>query len=170
MKHLSDDEIQGHLDGDTSYSREEITAHLETCPMCRLRLEQYKSIFGELNIDSIPSLPPEFAASVMAGIRPEKPVSIFPRLTPWLSYAAIFIFGVAVSIYFMGTSTLKQIFRALSPSNIPEPSFIATYKNYLTGLDIDYSLILAVILVLAVIALIDQMIRRKHQKPISFMI
>ncbi|MEW5923495.1 MAG: hypothetical protein AB1746_05860 [Candidatus Zixiibacteriota bacterium] len=170
MKHLNDDEIQRYLDGDTSFSREEPMAHLEGCPQCRLRMEQYKAIFKELRVDNIPALSPNFAASVMEGIRPEKPVSIFPKLMPGLSYAALFIFGLAVSIYFMGASTLKQILLALSPSNMQEPSFITTYKNYLAGLDVDYSLILAVILVLAVVALIDQMIRRRHQKPISFMI
>jgi len=170
VKHLTDDEIQGYLDGDLPGRRKECAAHLEICPDCRLRLDQYRAIAAELKIDRIPALSPNFTASVMAGIGPEKPVTIFPKATVWLSYAALFIFGIAVSIYFMGTSAVKQMVLALAPSNMTEPSFISTYKSYLAGLDIDISLILTVALVLVVIALIDQMIRRRQHKPISFMI
>jgi len=168
VKHLSDDEIQNYLDGNSVDSREEITVHLEACRECRLKLEEYRVLSQELSVDHIPALSPAFAASVMTALERSEPEKASTRIPIWMSGAALFIFGVVASVYFMGSETLRNVQGLLNPANIPEPSFVNRYKAYIDGLNLDFSLLLMVALVLLVIALVDQIIRRRH-KTVSFL-
>ena len=172
MRHLTDDEIQDYLDLNPTDNREDIKEHLDACDRCRRKLEDYQIIAGQLNADHIPALSPDFAASVMSAIEPE--THVVPDREPsksvmWLSTVAVIVLGIVSTIYFTGFSVAKKVFTLFSPANVPEPSFVYRYKEYISGLDLDFSLILAIVLVLAVIVLIDRMIK-KRRKPVSFMI
>jgi len=172
VRHLTDDEIQGYLDNHPDSDREKIRAHLDICGQCRSNLENYQIIAGQLNTDHIPALSPGFTDAVLSAIKPDTqdvPVEEPSRLIAWMSAAAVFILGIASTIYFTGSSVAKNIIALFSPANITEPSFVSRYKEYISGIDLDLTLVFAVALVLAVIALIDRMIKRRH-KPVSFMI
>jgi len=168
VRHLSDNEIQDYLDGNPVENREEIRLHLEICEHCRARMEQYETLVSELGTDDIPELAPDFAASVVDAVEPVETEKSYSRIFAWLSAAAAFIFGVVVSIHFMSPSTLQSITKTLTPKNIPEPSFVSKYKEFLACLNLDFTMIVGVGLVLVLIALVDQLVRRR-QKPVSFL-
>jgi len=67
LNHLSDDEIQGHLDGNTTRG-ESVKDHLRSCPRCAELVENYRELFLSLADDRGFDLPEGFAANVAARV------------------------------------------------------------------------------------------------------
>ena len=170
MNHLSDTEIQDYLDSNIPGEKTGIHAHLDSCTLCRDKLRQYELLYTGLNADRIPTLRPDFAASVAAAIKDELVVSsrsvIWIILTSVLGIAGI----IACSIYFVNFTRLLSVFRKLSFRNYFEFSFISEYKEHLYSAGIDVNLVVFVALGLIAIGIIDYLVRRHREKPVSFLV
>ncbi len=68
MRHLSDQELQGYLDGESSIDRFEIETHLQNCGFCQRNLAAYKQLFSGLKSDTGFMLSANFSESVIAKI------------------------------------------------------------------------------------------------------
>lgn len=72
MKHLTDEELQDYLDGNTPEMKAAIEEHLEICASCRENMQIYEGLYTRLRDESGISLSPDFAETVIAKI-PEIP-------------------------------------------------------------------------------------------------
>ncbi len=64
-KHLSDKEIQDNLDGNIAMEQSRVLGHLDSCGLCRARLQQYRMLSAALEDDTAFYLPPDFADSIV---------------------------------------------------------------------------------------------------------
>ncbi len=64
MRHLSDEEIQDFLEGETG-NREAIAAHLSACPECRMELSLYRELYQQMAADGGFQLSPGFADRIL---------------------------------------------------------------------------------------------------------
>jgi hypothetical protein len=169
LKHLSYEEIQDYLDSSPSSVNKTIEEHLETCQLCKGVLEKYKKLYTELKKDTGFELSPDFANSVISKL-PQKVKS-----RPLASYAGIFLavlglsLGIGSLLYLAGWKYINQVL-----ANIVQPqlNYISTLwgimGRLLTGLNLDFGLLLISGLILLIISMLDRMLTHKKHKPISF--
>ena len=66
MKHLNDEQIQNYLDRNFTDKTQAILEHLKICDYCRVKLEQYREIYGGLKKEINFQLSGDFSESVLA--------------------------------------------------------------------------------------------------------
>ena len=90
-KHLTDDQIQGLLDGRGVVSGD-VATHLRECPACRREVSIYQQIYEGLEQDDGLQLSPGFSESVIARLAASSQAS--SRTWPWRIPA--FVGGAAI--------------------------------------------------------------------------
>lgn len=85
-KHFSDDQIQEVLEHMALSPGLPLPAHLNACPCCRKRFEQYQQLFAGLAADPGFDLPPAFADAVLQRLPNTSPV-FWARPAVWLALA-----------------------------------------------------------------------------------
>jgi len=172
MNHLDDEDIQNYLDGNLAEKEPDIAAHLESCPQCRLKVKEYRLLYGVLKVDNTPALSPEFATSVLADIHTpsaedKKSVSPVRALVYSLSGLVAALFILTFFIDFSSVVPLNQL--------ITLRGNIAGVANSIFGaltevMPFKLTLIVPVGLILLAVAAVDYIIRHNRQKPVSYMI
>ncbi|MCP4704067.1 MAG: hypothetical protein GY865_05615 [candidate division Zixibacteria bacterium] len=176
VEHLTDSILQDYLDKNLGDNESEISSHLDNCPICSARLEQYKLLYTELEVDSIPELSPDFSKAVMSKIAQvdseasEVEVKKQPLAVPAPVYALLgFIAAVASVIYFVNLEPLIRAFRVTAVSEYFNRVIISKVSSLTTDLGFDFSLVLMVIATLVVIGGIDYIVRNYKHRTASFM-
>lgn len=72
--HLDDGQIQEILDNMVFQPGQSLASHLETCPSCWERFEQYRQLYAGLAVDPGFALPPTFADSIIKKLPVSRPV------------------------------------------------------------------------------------------------
>ncbi len=171
IEHLTDSLLQDYIDGNLDDRETEIISHLDSCPLCQARLEQYKLLYAELKIDSIPALSPDFSKAVMSKIAQvnaeakKRHVSI-----PTPVYAIIgAIAAIASIIYFVNPGSLIRAFRVTAVSDYLNRILVSKVSSVTSNLGFDFSLVLMVIATLIVIGGIDYIVRHYKHRTASFL-
>jgi hypothetical protein len=170
MKHLSENEIQEYLDNTISTGKQEIITHLDSCQLCRNRVNEYEALFLQLKKAEPGGLPADFASSVMTRIEAEAPApgrrSVWSLILP--------ITGVIVGLisigYFGNLKLLLEAIKLLDARQYFDRVFFDELSAIAGSLNIDLGTILYVGLMLIIIAAIDIIIRHNRRRPISFLI
>jgi mycothiol system anti-sigma-R factor len=89
--------IHGYLDGELDAVRAaEFERHIEQCPECIAALESQESLRSSFQRAQLyEKAPPQLRRKVLAGLRPEEPISISsprrPVIAQWLAVAAVLL-------------------------------------------------------------------------------
>lgn len=177
IEHLNDSILQNYLDNNLGDKKSEIITHLDSCPICQARLEQYQLLYNELEIDSIPALSPDFSKAVMSKIaQVNTEVSAIeadkrPVAVPAPIYALIGAFAAIASIiYFVDLGSLMNAFKVTALSEYFNRVFVSKVSSITSDLSFDFSLVLMVIATLIVIGGVDYIVRHYKHRTASFMV
>lgn len=150
MNHLTDEQTQAYLDGDNSVNFEEVNDHLQICENCRLNLKSYQQIYTLLTKEvELPELSNDFIVDTIGKIEntKDKKWKLFENIL----MATMYIIGVSISIYFLGTSNLISYFKKI------DFSFIIDFSNKIIGnMSFNYIYLIAAILIMFTIELVDR--------------
>ncbi len=177
IEHLTDSVLQDYLDGNLGNKESEIKTHLDSCPLCSARLEQYQLLYTELEVDSIPALSPDFSKAVMSRLAQVDVIAAAvedkkqPVAMPTLVYAIIgAIVAVASTIYFVNLEPLTRAFRVTAVSDYFNRVIVSKVSSATADLGFDFSLVLMVIATLIVIGGIDYIVRHYKHRTASFLV
>lgn len=171
LRHLTDDEIQDHLDGNLPAKNRFIQEHLKTCQFCQKAVAEYKSLYLELKDEKGFKLSRNFAQSVISRI-PKQPAakSRFSYVEALLVVLGIVAAGFT-TIHLVDFRPLIQRITALP---LPHFEFVSAFfgsvTSLLQGLNINSSLIIFSALTLLIIKALDYIILHPKEKPISSLI
>lgn len=116
--------ISAYLDGQLSPGARAVAdTHLAECPVCRMELEQTRSILRDLSMVARPAAPPDLAASISTALmveraarRAQPPVSLRENFRQWIELRLMpYTVGALASVllFFAVSSALRPHFRAL---------------------------------------------------------
>ena len=153
--HLTEEQIQGNLDGQDSFDSKAIKEHLKVCASCQKSLVEYRKLYTALNTDLFSALPNDFSEQVVSAVSGS-------RESRWQLFEsgfiiAFFLFGVAASIYFVNplpflTNTATNIFNSLS-------GFATKILPELNG---NLPIFIVAILIFLLVELIDKKVLRSR--------
>ncbi|MBU1320667.1 MAG: hypothetical protein KKG33_02975 [candidate division Zixibacteria bacterium] len=111
-KHLTDEEIQGFLDERSVDCSAEIANHLDICPECHTRAEQYSRLNVGLSDESGFELPVDFTSTILNSIVAEMKAPFWQRHFESLVAAAGLLMTLAAVAYFVDlTAVAKSLMR-----------------------------------------------------------
>ena len=165
LRHLTDEEIQNYLDGNTSQQDIIVEDHLGTCGYCQNILKQYQSLYVGLKDDQSFKLSSSFAKSIISKLWAE------PLVKPRFNYSDILLM-VAGIIIALGTTLyyvdLKPLVEIMTNISLPQVEFnstlLASVKSLLASLNRSLSLLAFVGLILLIIAAIDHIVFQPKYK------
>jgi len=168
--HLTDDQIQNYLDGNLSQEQVSILkGHIQTCQMCQSELEQYQSLYSELEEDVSFDLSPDFSNIVMKSIQIEAKKVFFARLWNVLLPIIGIAVGIGAMIYYVDFKSFVKIFTdSMNPSRYFDSAVLSNLNEILAKLNVNLNLIVFAGLSLLVVILIDHLISRHKEKLISY--
>jgi hypothetical protein len=97
--HVTDKQLQAYLDKQDGPETATLEEHLKLCASCRKNLEEYQEIYAILNTDPFSNLPKDFSTKIVSVI--SNPQESRGRLFESGFIIAFFLFGIAVSVYFV---------------------------------------------------------------------
>ena len=160
--HLSSTDIQNFLDHTISQEeKKQLVTHLYACSQCRRELEDYKSIFQDLETEENFELPSEFTQNVVSQLTPYLP---YHSKEKWSDFSFAFVGILAsliASLHFLGAERIQSylgIFQQLLqkiktiPLNIDSSHFNILVNPYL----------ITFIGILAVILFLDRVVFQKR--------
>jgi hypothetical protein len=106
--HLSDEQIQAYLDGQTSIDITKIEEHLKFCQACQKNLGLYREVYTSLETDHLPVLPKNFSKGVVLAVS-GKSERLWQKLESGF-ILSFFLISIALCIYFL--NPLPQILEA----------------------------------------------------------
>jgi len=168
IRHLTDDEIQDHLDGNLTPKNRFVQDHVKTCEFCRKALAEYKSLYLELKDDRGFKLSRGFAQGVISKI-PKQPAakSRFSYVQALLVILGIVAVGFT-SIYLVDLRPLGQRITAIGLPQLDLLSaLVDSTKRFLIGLHINSNLLLFSGLTLLIMRAFDRLVFDARQKPIT---
>jgi hypothetical protein len=99
--HLPDDQIQEILDNLKFGQNQTMPPHLHACPSCRVRFEQFRTLYAGLAADPGFNLPPAFADSLLQRIPAARPAfwsRPAVRISLAVSAGALVLAGVFIMV------------------------------------------------------------------------
>lgn len=171
LRHLTDEEIQDHLDGNVTPGNKFIQEHLRTCERCRKALLEYQNLYLGLKKDRGFELPANFPKEVISKL-PEEKIARSP--SKYYEFLLIVI-GIAVAGYAsLQFIDLRPLIHGISGDQILDFRFISlfldSFESVLKALNINSSLIIFSALTLLIIKALDYIILHPKEKPISSLI
>lgn len=169
LRHLSDNEIQDHLDGRFSQNGRYVSDHIESCDYCQAQLAQYQTLFGALKKEVPFRLSASFSNNLLAKLVDEPKASY--NLVVWSALFGFLslVLGTGITLFFTGVkpivATGALIQRVTNAINL---DWLAPIDAFLTGLNLNLSLLGSAIFVVALISLIDYLLLRPRHKIASF--
>lgn len=146
MKHLNDKQIQNYLDRNFSDETQSILAHLKICEYCRVKLEQYREIYGGLKEELNFQLSADFSESVLAKLpfESENKSSFY-----WMMVLAFVgaLLGIGSMFFFID---LKPVVDQLASLKLLEPlaPVITWLQPILSGININLVFLAGFLLIL----------------------
>lgn len=171
--HITDKVIQEFLDNQLSaVERSRVEAHLQECPVCSAHILQYRSIYRELHRDEGFELSARFEKRVMRQIQRDSLGALHHNL--WYAFLAFcgIIIGLNISLYFVDLKNYTNIFGNFSRTKISLDfvqnfSFVSDFREYLSGLNLNFGFIILPLAVLVLIAVVDYFINHAKQRILS---
>ena len=164
--HLSDEKIQEYLDG-LIPPDDPVQVHLENCPVCRQKLEHYRSLFGALDSQSEIFLSNDFADRVTAAV-PEWPKTETIKGRPIGDNA---ILGIAMVLIIIGgivfLKPLKLLQSLTGMDSIEAESshrILNQTSDFFSFIGVSPELFFGVVGVIAIVALVDRLIVRRFRR------
>jgi predicted anti-sigma-YlaC factor YlaD len=168
MNHLTDEQIQDYLDGNSAVNTEEIESHLQSCEACRTELARYRSLSTALSEDVGFELEPNFAADVVASLEEEGAERFFYKVAKVILWATGIFAAIAVLIRFTNIEDTFSGFTAAGKQGESAfKGFYLTIKQAIESSGIDIRLVLMIALVILGIFLIDRLIMRTRKNITS---
>ena len=169
--HLTDDDIQTYLDGESVRENKEIVEHLDSCKTCRSRLAQYRSLYVGLKDDSGFELPADFAERVTSSIGLSKSEASHKSYSNVLVTIMGFLAIIGAIIYFVDIPAILKSFSQVSwTGSLFSKEFIADAKTLLEASTGMLSLLIPGVLALITVWIIDHYLTKSRHKPSSLMI
>ena len=137
MNHLTDEQLQDYLDGNIGQT-DPAALHMDSCPVCRRALEQYKALYAGLESEPDFCLSADFADTVMANL-PAEDVIIIPTRHPIRIRESSIAFVVLAAMVATGIWFLNPValFQSLSgwfhSSSAGASQQINTVETFLSG-------------------------------------
>ncbi len=176
--HLTDEQLQAYLDG-TLDDIVEVEAHLGSCPRCRREMELYRQLYGTISQEDAPQLSPDFVDRVMARL-PENEAATDAeelaggfRLRDSLVFVVAVIAMIAGAVYFINPMTLfRSVDDVAAAPSLAGNQYLSSFFKDFSGWHLDPSIIVFTILTIVGIGIIDRILahRRRHRKPVSFLV
>lgn len=167
LRHLTDREIQAHLQGSGSSNKPWVASHLTNCDDCREQIKQYQALFEELQQEHGFNLPPNFATAVATRIQNQSsPSARTASATIFLALLGLVV-GMGTLFYFIDLKPLSHGFSRLKELKYFWLELFSTISHFLAGLNLDWSLFGFAIVILMVISAIDHFMIQSRQKFIS---
>lgn len=177
INHLTDTNLQEYLDGNTDKLDTELISHLDSCRVCQARLEQYRQLYNELEIDTVPALSDDFANSVITKISEEEfaeaaEVKKAGRFTiPSLAYSILGAIAALITIiYFVDFKPLLVSLTDIADTEYVDKAVLSDIYDSARGLNLDYSLVVMAAVALLIIGGIDYIVRHYKQRTASFFV
>ena len=168
LGHLTDAEIQDYVDGLPTLERRRIDMHLESCQRCEEQVEQYKTLFEALSEDVKLTLSANFSQSIIHEIKQEvRTVSRFRILPALVSFLGLTIAALGL-LNFTTLQPLTRLMRATSSiRNSINLEWSGKIVAFLSGLDLDLSLLGVAVFVVFLMSLIDHFVFQSKPKLTS---
>lgn len=169
LRHLNDNEMQIYLDGNLSSENTWIPTHLENCNFCQEQLKQYENLYAALSNDRDFNLSENFSRSIISRLQEEAETF---NLQIWYLVLSVvgLIIGVGTTLYFTELKPLLDGFTKISEVlkyfNLDELSVV---KNYVEGLNIDFTLLGFALFIIIIFSAIDSFILKAKHKILSLM-
>lgn len=114
LMHLTDSEIQDMLDGNRLPNRGQVLRHLEECESCQGSMNQYRSLYTELEQPVQVALSPGFAARMADQFELAYARSQDSKLFDRLLWSGIGIAAVIAVYFFTDLSSITRAFEGVS--------------------------------------------------------
>ncbi|MEZ5360739.1 MAG: zf-HC2 domain-containing protein [Candidatus Zixiibacteriota bacterium] len=165
MSHLTDEQLQAFLDG-TAADAAAVQEHLDSCPNCRLALDEYKALFSRL--DSEPEFPlsASFADLVMEKLPDIEfvPVNESPLVSDKIIMFATVAVMIAVGLYFLDVASLiKPLFGWVEAKDAQAVQTYNSLRQQASGMGNLPMMIFMTVLTIACIAGVDKLIKARRQ-------
>jgi len=124
VRHLTEEEIQAHLDGVSGEYDAEIVRHLGTCRRCREVLGTYRALYAGLSADPAYPIPHDLAGSVLSGLglaRTERRLEVSGDIVLIACAIAAMVVGV------VAFADLRPVFDGLSAAFRPIMTYVGTH-------------------------------------------
>lgn len=165
VTHLSDQEIQDYLDDPRGASSHRVAKHLEACAHCQTQVQQYQNLFSALKREPAPTLPFDFADSVMAKIKAGAEEAF--TLPIWLAFFGM-IAGIATTLYLVGLEKTGGFLSGLRTYFSFDWRIFSTINQYLSALNLNFGLLGLAVFIITMMALVDRFVFQSRHKLISF--
>ena len=168
VKHLSEKEIQNYLDGNLSpKEKTDFQNHLASCTRCHEMVDAYKEMYAGLKQEPDFHLSPRFTQLVMNRIEAQGSSFFAVRLKDILLSILGLIVGLGTTLYFIDLSQFMKPFEKMFSGT--EEKMVTSVRESVGGLNLDFQLILAAIVILAAIAGLDRFISRYKDKLAAYL-
>ena len=164
VRHLSDQEIQKHLDG-PHQSSAQVTAHLETCARCQTQLRQYQHLYSSLRQEPELMLRFDFADAVMVKLKSGYDATV--SLPIWLAFISVTA-GVIATLYLVGLEKVQGGLSVFGASLTSDWRILSTISGYLSKLHLNLGLLGLAVLIIIMMSIIDHFVFQSRHKLISF--
>ncbi|MFQ5864596.1 MAG: hypothetical protein ACE5IW_05135 [bacterium] len=170
LRHVTDEEIQEHLEGKLSMENHWIPTHLKNCDFCKKQLSQYENLYRALNKEIDFKLSPNFSQSVIARLHEVSAGAFSLRIWHIVLSVLGLMSGVGTTLYFLELKPLLRISTQFGSATQEyfNLEVFATIKDYFSGLNMNMSLLGFAILIILVMSAIDHFIIQSKDKLISF--
>ncbi len=167
MYHIRNNILQEYLDQQLSqHKQKRVEDHITSCRECQDKVFMMKNLYDAIEDETIDSAPPEWIQGVMQTIqrhaRMKKRVNNLSRIGLYIFTA---LASMGITLYYVNFEKLLNSFSFTK--SISDLIMWDALKNYLQGLNLDISLLIAGILVIIIIAVIDSVVFQDHLKAKS---
>jgi hypothetical protein len=163
MKHISDEDLQAYLDGDTAIDTAEIEQHIKSCTVCQTALRAYQEVYHAIESEPVAELAADFSSKVVADIKGK--LENKSQLQETLLLLAFFLVGSGVSFYLVNPlpsliNKFKEmnIFKEMNSFKEMFSSALQFIDQLLPALNGYASIIVMAVLILIVVQILDKKI------------
>jgi hypothetical protein len=154
VRHLSDDEIQAHLDGKAGRLDPDLRDHLGTCRTCQEAVEAYRALYVALADDRGFEAPPVLGERVIAGLNLKPPRRAVSLPADIVLVAGAVVCLVVIALSFLDLSPITGAFSAIR-------SPLESARDLVDGLNHTLTPAVAGLAILAFMGVLDLAFHRK---------
>jgi len=169
-EHVTDEEIQGFLDGSASRP-EAIRTHSGSCPVCAKKINEYRRLFASLADDRGFDLPPGFAAATAARIARAKRAAPRAWVVNAVLVGAVIAGCMLVASIFIDFSPVWDGLKQILAENFGAKSAaISAAHAFLAALGIKAGLLASAVATMFLIAVADWILAALRRNTTPFIV